>query len=180
MLDAGAGAPVAHEESSLVARAAAGDRAAFTSLVADHHADMLRLAGIIAGDGELAQDAVQLAWQRAWLGLRRLRDHDRIRPWLLSIAANETRQILRRRRSTESVPDYLFDALADPASRVDYLDLDMALDRMHPTDRELLGLRYVLGFTSVELAAYLHTTPEGVRGRLKRLVDRLRKELADG
>lgn len=169
----------ATEPSSLVSRAASGDEAAFTSLVAAYHADMLRLAGVITGDPELARDAAQTAWQRAWTGLRRLRDHRRIRPWLLSVAANEARQIVRRRRPTQDIPDYVVAALADPAQHVDTLDLNDALDRLDPRDRELLGLRYVLGFSSVELGAYLHRSPEAVRSRLKRLLDRLRRELTD-
>jgi RNA polymerase sigma factor (sigma-70 family) len=166
-------------EASVVARAATGDRAAFTQLVAAHHPDMLRLAGVIVGDPEIARDAVQSAWQRAWTGLRRVRDHGRIRPWLLSIAANEARQILRRRRPTEDMPDELLAGLSDPVDHFDDLDLRAALDRLDARDRELLGLRYVLGFNSVELATQFGLSPEGVRGRLKKLIDRLRSELTD-
>lgn len=146
-------------------------------LVAAHHSDMLRLAGVIVGDADAARDAVQSAWQRAWTGLRRVRDHDRIRPWLLSIAANEARQILRRRRPTET--DDLLVQLPDPVDHFDDLDLRAAVDRLNPRDRELLGLRYVLGFSSVELASQFGLSPEGVRSRLKKLVDRLRSELTD-
>ena len=160
-----------------MARAASGDRVAFTRLVAAHHADMLRLAGVIVGDPDLARDAVQSAWQNAWTGLRRVRDHNRVRPWLLSIAANESRQILRRRRPTEA--DSLLTELLDPVDHFEDLDLRAAVDRLNPRDRELLGLRYVLGFNSVELASQFGLSPEGVRGRLKKLVDRLRAELTD-
>ena len=171
--------PAAMSDGSVVARAATGDRAAFTLLVAAHHPDMLRLAGVIVGDPDMARDAVQTAWQRAWTGLRRVKDHDRIRAWLLAIAANEARQILRRRRPTEAMTEDMFAGLPDPVDRFDDLDLKAALDRLDPRDRELLGLRYVLGFNSVELGAQLGLSPEGVRGRLKKLIDRLRAELTD-
>jgi RNA polymerase sigma-70 factor, ECF subfamily len=179
MVDAQTPATVADEQSSLVARAADGDADAFTTLVAQHHADMLRLAGAIGGDPDLARDAVQNAWQRAWIGLRQLRDRNRVRSWLLSISANECRQLLRRRKPTQAVPDCLIAGLADPAQHVDNLDLNTALDRLDPRDRELLALRYVLGYSSVELAPHFARSPEAVRGRLKRLVDRLRTELTD-
>ena len=170
---------VATAGDSLVARAAKGDAAAFTELVAEHHADMLRLAGVILGDADLARDAVQAAWQRAWTGLRRLRDHSRVRAWLLTIAANEARQLARRRLPTPAVSDHVLLGLADPVSHFGDMDLSAALDRLEPSARELLGLRYVLGFTSVELGAYLGLSPEGVRARLKKLIDRLREELSD-
>jgi RNA polymerase sigma-70 factor, ECF subfamily len=170
-------APAAGGQSSLVQRAAAGDEAAFTSLVATHHADMLRLAGVIARDPDLARDAVQNAWHRAWKNLHRVRDRDRIRSWLLTITANETKQLLRRRPSIEVLPDDLLAGLDDPGRTEDFLDLNAALDRLDPRDRELLGLRYVFGYTSVELAEYLDISPEGVRTRLKRIVARVREEL---
>ena len=48
-----------------------------------------------------------------------------------------------------------------------------------PVDDRTVGC-YISGFTSVELAESLHLTPDGVRTRLKRILDRLRKELRDG
>jgi RNA polymerase sigma-70 factor (ECF subfamily) len=162
----------------VVRRAAAGDRRAFADIVEEHHADMLRLAGVIVRDPDLAGDAVQLAWQRAWTRLRSLRDERRIRPWLLAIVSNECRQLLRHRRPTEQLTDAMLQSLPDPTDQATDPDLQVALDRLPPADRELLGLRYVLGFTSVELGKYLDLSPEGVRSRLKKLVDALRTELS--
>jgi RNA polymerase sigma factor (sigma-70 family) len=83
---------------SIVARAARGDEAAFARLVADHHASMARVAYAITGDAESAADAVQTAWTTAWRRLRSLRDTSAVRAWLVAIAANEARQVLRRQR----------------------------------------------------------------------------------
>jgi len=55
-----------------------------------------------------------------------------------------------------------------------------ALARLRSDERRLIRLRYVSGFTSVELAESPRLTPDGVRTRLKRILDRLRKELRDG
>ena len=166
--------------SAVVANAAAGDHAAFTQLVATYHQDMLRLCMVITSDQDLANDAAQAAWHRAWRNLHQLRDVGRVRPWLLTIAANEARQAFRRRRHIVGVTT---DALEDPTAEVDrigLIDLANALARLSADERRLIGLRYVSGFTSVELAESLHLSPEGVRTRLKRIVDRLRKELGDG
>jgi RNA polymerase sigma factor (sigma-70 family) len=102
----------------------------------------------------------------------------RIRPWLLAIVSNECRQLLRHRRPTEQLTDAMLQSLPDPTDQATDPDLQVALDRLPPADRELLGLRYVLGFTSVELGKYLDLSPEGVRSRLKKLVDALRTELS--
>ena len=41
-----------------------------------------------------SQDAVQAAWPIVWRKLRTLRDPAKLRPWLVTVAANEARQIL--------------------------------------------------------------------------------------
>ena len=84
--------------ATMVAQAAAGDAFAFARIVAAHHDDMARVCYVICGDRELAQDAVQAAWPIAWRKLGALRDPERLRPWLMAVAANEARQILRRQR----------------------------------------------------------------------------------
>ena len=48
-----------------VARAASGDEVAFARIVAAHHDDMARVAFVVCGDVEMAQEAVQAAWQKA-------------------------------------------------------------------------------------------------------------------
>jgi RNA polymerase sigma-70 factor (ECF subfamily) len=169
-----------------VARAAGGDDVAFARIVAAHHDDMTRVAFVVCGDVEIAQEAVQAAWQKAWVKLGSIRNADRLRPWLVSIAANEAKQLVRsrhRRWLRETVIDV--DAQAgspvapDPAGRAAQLDLANALAGLTPDERTLIALRYAAGLTSDEIGRAIGMTGGGVRARLARLLDRLRKELHD-
>jgi RNA polymerase sigma-70 factor (ECF subfamily) len=169
--------------AALVSRAAAGEEAAFARIVEAHHDDMTRVCYVIAGDLDLADEAVQAAWAVAWRKLPSLREADRLRPWLVSVAANETRQLVRRRRRRSvvelSVAEASVSVGADPATRTVDLDLANALARLDPDDRALLAMRYVAGFDSTELARATGRSPSGTRARLARLLDRLRTELRD-
>ena len=79
--------------------AADGDQVAFAGLVDAHHADMSSVCFVVTGgDIELTEEAVQSAWPIAWRKLHTIRDPERLRPWLISIAVNEARQLARRRR----------------------------------------------------------------------------------
>ena len=78
--------------------AASGDQAAFARIVQAHHGDMTRVCYVICGDLDLADEAVQSAWPIVWKKLRTLKDPARLRPWLVSVAANEARQLIRHRR----------------------------------------------------------------------------------
>jgi RNA polymerase sigma factor (sigma-70 family) len=174
---------------SAVARAAAGDEVAFARIVAAHHDDMARVAFVVCGDVELAQEAVQAAWQKAWAKLASIRDADRLRPWLVSIAANEARQLARSRHRRWMRETAIDDGApstphgtgfaADPAGRMAQLDLANALATLAPEDRTLIAMRYAAGLTSDEIGRVIGMTGGGVRARLARLLTRLREELHD-
>ena len=164
-----------------VALAVAGDEAAFARIVHAYHDDMTRVCYVICGDLDIADEAVQAAWPIIWRKLGSLRDPDRLRPWLISVAANEARQLTRHRRR-RTVVELAVGAAApgvDPALQVKDLDLANALARLDPDDRALLALRYVAGFDSTELGRATGRSPSGTRARLARLLDRLRTELSD-
>jgi len=163
-----------------LALAVAGDEAAFTRIVHAYHDDMTRVCFVICGDLDVADEAVQAAWLIVWHKLGSLRDPDRLRSWLVSVAANEARQLIRGRRR-RTVMELAVGETAtpglDPEFRVPDLDLTNALARLDPDDRALLALRYVAGFDSTELARATGRSASGTRARLARLLDRLRTEL---
>jgi RNA polymerase sigma factor (sigma-70 family) len=172
------------ESAALVDRAVAGDELAFARIVAAHHDDMTRVAFVITRDVELAQEAAQDAWTVCWRQLPRLREPDRLRSWLVAIAANQARQLMRRHRRRTIVEIRVDDPTgsAEPQAGADRwaddLDLRDALAHLHPDDRALLALRYVAGLDSTELAEFTGLSPSGTRARLARLLAELRKELS--
>ena len=162
--------------------ALAGDELAFARIVDTYHRDLVRVAYVVAGDEQLAEDAAQAAWSIAWRKLGSLRDPERLRPWLVSIAANEARKLVhsRHRRQVAEIRVRPPDPASDPSVEIDHLDLFDALHHLKPEDRRLLALRYVAGLDSAEIGTLVGMSPSGVRGHLSRLVERLRKELRDG
>jgi RNA polymerase sigma factor (sigma-70 family) len=168
-----------------VRAASRGDEAAFARLVALHHASMVRVAWVIADDPDAALDAVQSAWAIAWRDLGRLKEPERVGSWLVAIAANQARDAMRRRRrrAVTEIPigtherDGAPSMAGDPAAVITSIDLDRALARLAPDDRHLLALRYVAGYDSSSIGRLTGISPSGVRTRLARLLDRLRKEL---
>ena len=168
-------------EPGVVSRAAAGDQGAFAELVDTFHADLVRVAFAVAGDAETGRDAAQAAWETAWRKLPSLREHQKVRSWLLVIAANEARRLARRRRLRE-----LIERRSRPtASHADVeqtainIDLGRALARLNARDRQLLALRYAVGLNSEEIAEVMALSASGARSQLSRLLARLRKDLSD-
>jgi RNA polymerase sigma factor (sigma-70 family) len=164
----------------VVAAAAAGDGHAFARIVAAHHADMVRVCQVITRDAEAANDAVQEAWSICWRQLPRLREPERLRSWLVAIAANEARQLVRsqRRRVVKEVrAERPHDDDEGTTVWTGRIDLRNALAGLSADDRQLLALRYVAGFDSSELSRVTGLSPSGTRARLQRLLATLREEL---
>jgi RNA polymerase sigma factor (sigma-70 family) len=166
-----------------VTLAVGGDEAAFAHIVQAHHMDMTRVCFVICADLDLADEAVQAAWSIAWRKLGTLQDPERLRSWLVAVAANEARQLLRRQRRRSVVEISVGTAspedAGDPAGRTADLDLAAAFARLSPDDRALLSMRYVAGFDSTELGRATGRSASGTRARLARLLERLRSELTD-
>jgi len=178
---------VRQDVTGILASAAAGDEVAFARIVEANDGEMYRVCVAVCRDHAIAADGVQAAWAIAWRKLGTVREPDRLRPWLVAIAVNETKTLLKRRRR-RSLLEVHPDAIGpsggidpqggiDPDADVASIDLRDALERLDPDDRALLAMRYVAGFNATELAGALGISPSGTRTPLVRLVARLRQEL---
>jgi RNA polymerase sigma-70 factor (ECF subfamily) len=162
--------------------AVAGDEVAFARIVTAHRAEMVRVAYVVCGDWEMAQDAAQAALWIAWRKLPSLRDPTRLRPWLMSVAVNEARGFLRHQRRHPVVELVIAtdgNGGGDPGDEIGQVDLANALRRLEPEDRGLVALRYLVDLDSAEIGSLTGKSASGVRTRLARVLDHLREELGD-
>ena len=118
--------------TTTVELAGAGDEVAFARLVASYQLDLVRVAFVVTGDEDLAEEAADAAWWIAWRKLPGLRDPSRVRSWLVAVAANEARKIVGRRHRRSLVELHLADpdAADDSDWDIDRLDLANALGRL--------------------------------------------------
>jgi RNA polymerase sigma-70 factor, ECF subfamily len=84
------------EDGDLVVRAKEGDERAFGELVSRNHAVVYRVVLGMLGDSDLAADAAQDTFLKAFRALAKFRGQAAFRTWLLTIATNEARGVLRR------------------------------------------------------------------------------------
>ena len=84
-------------DEELVARAKKGHLQAMDELVRRHHASVYRVSLGILRDEDAAADSSQDAFLKAFKGLKGFRGDASFRTWLLTIAANEARGVLRKR-----------------------------------------------------------------------------------
>jgi RNA polymerase sigma factor (sigma-70 family) len=170
-------------QATLVRAAIAGDETAFATIIDRHRTSMTRVAYVVCGDADLAEEAVQSAWPIVWQRLSTVREADRLGAWLASVAVNEARQLVRRRHRRSvveiAVATHERATAPDPSMSVADIDLVRALAGLAPEDRALLALRYVAGLNSFELGRAMGMSASGLRRRLARLLAILRTELGD-
>jgi RNA polymerase sigma-70 factor (ECF subfamily) len=180
------GRPLNEQEQIL--RAKNGDVAAFEMLVRSHQQIALRVAYLVAGDGNVAEDVTQEAFVKAFRALPRFRDDASFRPWLLRIVRNEALNHRRRRGRQERLALRLAHdpvsggAAPSPettviagAQRETVLEAVGALPDRY---RDVVALRYLLGLSEAETATALGVPVGTVKSRTARALDRLESALA--
>jgi RNA polymerase sigma-70 factor (ECF subfamily) len=162
----------------ILASALAGDVSAFALMLDPLWDPAYRLAFSMLGDREAAEDAVQEAALNAWRGVRRLRpDTSGLRPWFLTIVANQCRSVRRGRWwHVMRMPNPPAQAI-HVASDDERLDLESALRRLSDEQRLVLALHYYLDLPIEEVAATLRISKSAAKSRISRAVRALRPAL---
>jgi len=169
---------VLEQRPSAMQRAAQGDADSFSLLIEPLLDPAYRLAAVMLSDRTAAEDAVQEGSIKAWRKLRQLRgDATALRPWFLSIVANECRMTRRRRWwGVLKQADPQTPPSADPTSGT-RSDLHAALRRLSPEERLPLVLHFYLDLPLEEVARTLGLSPSAAKSRIYRTARRLRSDL---
>ncbi len=159
-----------------IARALTGDRAAVSALVQLQLGRVYRLCLRISNSRELAEEATQETFVRVLRDLDQLRDHARLTGWVLTIAANTVRGLLRR-KPREVQLDH--DPPAAPTEASGPVELQQqalahAVARLQSSDRELFLLHHIEGLPLTDLARSHATSTPAIKSRMHRIRERVR------
>ena len=169
-------------DTELVERSRRRDADAFGALVERHQRLVVGVALARCGDPALAEDIAQEAFVAAWRDLDRLRDGERVGPWVAGIARNLAASAVRTQARRSAVAGGFGGRTAppiDPAwsapspedaalAREDRELLERALADVPDAHRDVL-VRYYLGGESVAaIAAALGIREDLVKQRLSR------------
>ena len=150
-------------------------------LIDQHGDDILRLCLLYMGERQLAEDAFQETFVRAWRHLSAFRGESSVKTWLSHIAVNVCRDMLRTpwlrmRRSVRSVEEMEHLPAPDATPRHELMDAIRALPDKY---REVIVLVYVQDMKLREAAAQLRLPVPTVSTRLRRARARLAQLLSE-
>lgn len=172
------------EETELqwIAQAQTGDRHAFGELVYHYRESVINVVYRMCGDANLAEDAAQEAFIRAWQNLPRYQPRSPFRNWLYRIATNVALDVLRRERDTVDIDDMpLAESGLDLEATVEgnerAAQVRQAVLALAPASRIVLILREYEGLSYKEIAATLDVPVGTVMSRLNYARTQLRETL---
>jgi RNA polymerase sigma-70 factor (ECF subfamily) len=175
-------------ESELVERAKRGDVSAYEQIVERYQEPVFRAAYLVTRSAADAQEAAQDAFVKAYAALGRFRSGSPLRPWLMQIAVNESRNRLRAAGRREALAlraaaERPVDADPSPESVLLTAErrraLLAAVEQLREDDRLVIACRFFLDLSERETAEVLGWRHGTVKSRLSRALDRLREELGE-
>lgn len=174
-------------DAELVDRARAGDDDAYAAIYVRHVGAVRDVARARLGPQGDPADVVQETFTAAWHHLDGLRQPERLRPWLLQIAARAAIDHGRRyRRASNHRGEVLLEEVEDPGPSPDdavalgilVRQVNAGIDNLCRRDATVIALAAHLGFGSEEIAEALGVTPGNAKVILHRARGRLRASLA--
>jgi RNA polymerase sigma-70 factor (ECF subfamily) len=173
--------PAGKEDEWLAVRWQLGERAAFDELIERYQGPLWRYVRRVAPDEDAAREVTQDAWLRVIRGIGRLRDPDRLRPWLFGIARRALMDRLRDQyaRAVETDCDVTeIPARVDSAlPELQLQQVERELAALPIVEREVLTLFYLKELSLGEVAEVLNLPVGTVKSRLFRARQMLRGEL---
>ncbi len=168
--------------SALAERAAAGDDGAFDDLMRETQSRVLAIGWRLMGTADLAKDAAQETYLRAYRYLSRFRPERDFEAWICRIAVNACRDLYRRRRAGAPSAPVSYESerdagrMAEPScassSESSLLESERrrlvleAIATLPPREKAALVLRDLEGMSSERAAEVLGSTAGTVRSQV--------------
>jgi RNA polymerase sigma-70 factor (ECF subfamily) len=172
-------------DEELVQRVREGDQRAMNVLVDRHHGVVFRSCAAILSDEDLAADASQNSFLKAFRAVDRFRGEAAFRTWLLAIAGNEARGLLRkvkrRREDTLEDVDTLPATGNDPSAEVVFRSeverVRAVLAELPEKQKLSVSLRVFEGLSFREIGEMIDSTEGSARVNYHHGIRRLRELL---
>jgi RNA polymerase sigma-70 factor (ECF subfamily) len=179
-----------------------GDEAAFAALFERHRRELQVHCYRMLGSLHDAEDLLQETFLRAWRNRERFEGRSSFRTWLYRIATNACLDALERRRARpaelgggygeipwlQPYPDHLLEEVADTEAGPDStavaketieLAFLAAIQHLPPTQRAVLILRDVLGWSAKDTASLLDTSVPSANSALQRARETMQRRLPE-
>ena len=163
--------------STLTARVASGDEAAFQEFYDTYSPQVFRfLLVLVRGNEEIAEELHQQVMIKVARKMRRIEDEQQLWKWLSQVARNAWRDLLRKQHREElrlNLFESGFTESVPPPD--DFAVLLPALESLPKEQRELIQSFYIEGTKQKEMASRAGLSVKAIQSELARIRKKLRE-----
>lgn len=170
-------------DQTLVQHVLSGNVEYYAVLVERYRTQLARYAVSLCGDSDVAADAMQESFVRAFNSLASCRDPAKFRSWFTRILTNQCHNMRTRTRTHVALDDV--DAAASEGADAHLTSseighaIERALDALTPEQREAFVLKHIEGYSYAEMAELLDSAVDALKMRVYRAREIVKEQLQD-
>lgn len=158
----------------LMAKVAQGNLDVLKILFNRHHKHVFNFLHKMCGDKMLSEDLTQEVFYKL-MKYRSSYNNGKFISWLFTIARNSMNTHFRRvSKNYEDVDTIDYKLVIQEEEKEDYSDLHLAINKLEPSDRELVILNRFQEIKYEELAQIVGSTPGAVKTKVSRALKKLK------
>lgn len=158
----------------LMAKVAQGNLDVLKILFNRHHKHVFNFLHKMCGDKMLSEDLTQEVFYKL-MKYRSSYNNGKFISWLFTIARNSMNTHFRRvSKNYEDLDTIDYKLIVQEEEREDYSDLHLAINKLDPSDRELVILNRFQEIKYEELAEIVGSTPGAVKTKVSRALKKLK------
>jgi RNA polymerase sigma factor, sigma-70 family len=158
------------DEKDLVHKAKTGNKSALNTLITENYSILKGYVIKMTGNPDIAQDIIQETMLKAVINIAKFEPRARFSTWLITIASNTYRDILRKSKSTILLDETIESTDPGPEgialSSIEYKEIIGILMALPYEKRAVFILKHYYGYKYEEIAEILHCPIGTVRSRL--------------
>lgn len=166
----------------LIEKAKNGDKEAFTEIILRKKVELYKIAKARLKNEEDIEDVIQETMLVLFTKLPKLKDNTKFDIWLYKILKNQCNQKYRKNQIAFISLEYLEKQKiwSDEAKLEDKLDYEKILEKFSGQEQMILLLYYSNGYTMKQIAEILNKNENTVKTKLRRMKEKIRKDLERG
>lgn len=154
-------------ETELLNLVLAGDIGSFGKLCDKYYNSIAAIAYSVLADHQLAEDAAQETFLRAFKNLKKLKSKEKFGLWLAQICRNVAKDMFKKKLKGTDTDTLLF--LSDGGNNEhENQAVKQAIGRLSSCERELIILRYYNNMSQEQMSSVLGLSKAAINNRLVR------------
>ena len=164
-------------DEKLVKKAIKGNFNAYSILVNNLKSDGYKLAYTILKNEQDSIDAYLQAVEKGLKNIKNLNEEKYFKTWFLKIVINESKNIISKNSKIVYLDE--IDKKEDNSLHIkeEKIDLEKCLEKIDPQTKEMIRLKYYMGYKLEEIANILDIPIGTVKGKMYSALKTMRKEL---